>query len=175
MPTSRLTGLAVAALVFVLDQISKWLVVDVLHLPARGQIELLPIFRLLWVNNAGVSLGLLTATTAVQGWGLTALTGAIAAAVCMWLWRESNRQEAFALGLVFGGALGNILDRVRTGITSAPFDEPGHVIDFANLHFGAFSPFLVFNLADAAITIGVLILVFRAFLARDKSKVSVDA
>ena len=63
-----------------------------------------------------------------------------------------------ALGLVLGGALGNIIDRVRLGF----------VIDYADLHFGEWRPFLIFNLADAAITIGVLILLARALLLREK-------
>ena len=58
--------------------------------------------------------------------------------------------------MVLGGALGNILDRVRHG----------YVVDFADLHFGDFRPFLVFNVGDAAISIGVVILLLRAFLTR---------
>jgi signal peptidase II len=65
-----------------------------------------------------------------------------------------------ALGLVLGGALGNILDRVRHG----------YVVDFADLHFGDFRPFLVFNVGDAAISIGVVILLLRAFLARKEGQ-----
>jgi signal peptidase II len=65
--------------------------------------------------------------------------------------------DSVALGLVLGGALGNIIDRVRLG----------YVTDFLNLHFGEWSPFLVFNIADAAISIGVALLVLRAFIARD--------
>ena len=61
------------------------------------------------------------------------------------------------LGLVLGGALGNIVDRVRFG----------YVVDFIDFHIGGFRPFLVFNLADAAITIGVLLLLARAFFTRD--------
>jgi signal peptidase II len=72
------------------------------------------------------------------------------------MWREKNRADVAALGLVLGGAAGNILDRVRFG----------HVVDFLDLHFGAFRPFLVFNVADAAITIGVLILLGRALFTR---------
>ena len=59
---------------------------------------------------------------------------------------------------MLGGALGNILDRVRFG----------YVVDFADLHFGDFRPFLVFNVGDAAISIGVVILLLRAFLSRDE-------
>ena len=64
--------------------------------------------------------------------------------------------DQIALGMVLGGALGNILDRVRLG----------YVVDFADLHFGDFRPFLVFNVGDAAISIGVVILLLRAFLTR---------
>ena len=82
----------------------------------------------------------------------------IAAGVAVWMAREPKAGERAALGLVLGGALGNILDRIRFG----------YVVDFADLHFGDWRPFLVFNVADAAITIGVLILLVRALLIRDK-------
>jgi signal peptidase II len=87
---------------------------------------------------------------------LVALTAAIAIAVAVWIGRERNRADQAALGLVLGGALGNILDRIRFG----------YVVDFADLHFGSVRPFLVFNVADAAISIGVIVLLLRAFLAR---------
>ena len=62
--------------------------------------------------------------------------------------------------MVLGGALGNILDRVRHG----------YVVDFADLHFGEFRPFLIFNVGDAAISIGVAILLLRAFLVKERPK-----
>ena len=161
----RALGITLALIVFALDQLTKYIVTVPLNLKTVGQIELLPFFNLTWVENYGVSLGLLTADSAVERWALTALTLGIATAVAVWLWREKNRQDVFGLGLILGGALGNILDRVRFG----------HVVDFADLHFGGFRPFLVFNIADAAITIGVLILFFRALLARDKPKADQDA
>ena len=153
----RRFGLITAAVIFVIDQGLKWLVTHPLDLPSLGQIRLLPIFDLRWVNNAGVSLGLLSADTPLARWLLVALTLAIAAAVAVWLWRERQRDDAFALGLILGGAAGNILDRIRFG----------HVVDFLDLHFGNWHPFLIFNPADAAITIGVLILLLRALLARE--------
>jgi len=158
-------GVTVAVVVFALDQLVKWVVAGPLHLKTLGQIEFFPIFNLTWVENYGVSLGLLTADSATGRWLLTGLTALIATVVAIWLWREKNRQDVIGLGLVLGGALGNILDRVRFG----------YVVDFADLHFGAFRPFLVFNIADAAITVGVLILLFRALLARDKPKADIDA
>lgn len=162
--TNRVLGLAIAALVFAADQLAKYIVTVPLDLPARGQIALTPFFNLTWVENYGVSLGMLTADGETGRWLLVALTAAIAIGVIVWLWREKNRIDVYGLGLVLGGALGNILDRVRFG----------HVVDYADLHIGGFRPFLVFNLGDAAITIGVLILLARAFLVRDKTKVAED-
>jgi signal peptidase II len=162
---ARAPGITVAVVVFALDQLVKWVVAGPLHLKTLGQIEFFPIFNLTWVENYGVSLGLLTAGSATGRWLLTGLTALIATVVAIWLWREKNRHDVTGLGLVLGGALGNILDRVRFG----------YVVDFADLHFGAFRPFLVFNIADAAITVGVLILLFRALLARDKPKADIDA
>ena len=120
--------------------------------------EVLPIFNLRFVPNYGISLGLLTADSNASRWALVAMTGAIALAVAFWMTRERNPVDQVALGCVLGGALGNILDRVRFG----------YVVDFADLHFGEWRPFLVFNVADAAITIGVLVLLARALLVRDR-------
>ncbi|HET7605748.1 MAG TPA: signal peptidase II [Sphingomicrobium sp.] len=150
-------GFAVALLVFVLDQLMKWVVTGRLGIDRIGdQLVLLPIFNFTYTENNGISLGLLNATNPVGRWMLVALTTAIAIAVAVWIGREKNRLDQVALGMVLGGALGNILDRVRFG----------YVIDFADLHFGDFRPFLVFNVGDAAISIGVVILLLRAFLAR---------
>jgi len=154
----RHLGLAfgLALLVFFLDQLTKWVVTNPLDLRAVRNIPILPFFDLTWVENRGVSLGLLTADSDSARWLLVALTAAIAAGVAVWITRERSRPDALALALVLGGALGNIVDRSRFG----------YVVDFADLHFGDFRPFLVFNVADAAITIGVLLLFLRAFLTR---------
>ena len=154
----RILGLALAALVLVLDQWLKALVVGAWGVSARGSIELLPIFRLSYVENYGVSLGLFTAGSPAMRWGLVAVTAAIAITVLVWLLREARTRETLPVGLVLGGAAGNILDRVRLG----------HVVDYADLHFGEWRPFLVFNLADAAMTLGVLIILAEAFLSREK-------
>ena len=156
--SNRATGYVLALGVFVVDQLAKWLMLGPLMLREVGQIVLLPIFNLTWTENYGVSLGMFTADTDAMRWGLVALTAAIAAGVAVWMTRERNRWDLVALALVLGGALGNILDRVRFGF----------VVDFLDLHFGDFRPFLVFNVADAAITIGVVLLLARSLLLRDK-------
>lgn len=162
---TRRLGFAVAALVFALDQFVKALIIHAIDLPTRIVIELLPIFRLYWVQNNGISMGFLTADSATERWLLVLLTAGIAVAVVFWLWRERNRLDAASLGLVLGGALGNITDRVRLG----------YVADFLDLHFGDLHPFLVFNVADAAITIGVLLLVLRALFVRPVPAASEDS
>jgi signal peptidase II len=154
----RAYGLGIALFVFVLDQAAKYIVTVPLQLQERRLIELLPIFNLNWTENPGVSMGFLTADNETKRWLLVALTGAIALFVAVWMWREKRRDDVIGLGLVLGGAAGNIIDRVRFG----------YVVDFLDLHFGTIRPFLVFNVADAAITIGVLLLLVRALLMRDK-------
>jgi signal peptidase II len=156
----RSLGLTVALIVFTLDQLTKWIVTGPLQLREIGQIIILPIFNLTWTENYGISLGLLNAQTEIGRWMLVAVTAAIAIGVGWWIGREKLRGDQIALGMVLGGALGNILDRVRHG----------YVVDFADLHIGTFRPFLVFNVGDAAISIGVAILLLRAFLIKDRPK-----
>src|SRR6218665_31195 len=154
----RMQALVIAFLIFAFDQAVKWVVTYPLNLQGQPNwiIKITDFFQLRWVENNGVSLGLMSATSFWGRWLLVLLTGAIATFVTFWLWKERKRADSVALALVLGGALGNILDRIRLG----------YVVDYADLHFGEFRPFLVFNVADAAITIGVLLLLFRAQIGR---------
>ncbi|WP_296679344.1 signal peptidase II [Novosphingobium sp.] len=155
---NRLIGLALAALVLVLDLRTKAYVTDILGLDEDGkQIVLTAFFNLTRTSNFGVSMGLLTADSMEMRWLLVALTGAIALAVLVWLLRERRLVDIVPLGLVLGGAMGNIRDRALFG----------HVIDFADFHIGA-RHFYIFNLADAAISVGVLIILARSFLSSEK-------
>jgi signal peptidase II len=124
------------------------------------QIEIVPILNLTYTENHGISLGLFQASSDAMRWALVAGTSLVAAGVAYWIAREERRGDQVALGMVLGGALGNILDRVRHG----------YVVDFADLHFGTFRPFFIFNVADAAISIGVVILLLRAFLVKEARK-----
>ena len=152
-------GLLVAAFAFLLDQVSKWVVMVPLSLEMKRVIDILPIFRLTWAENCGISLSMFASCTDTTRWTLVAVTGLVAAAVAVWMTRERARGDVIALALILGGALGNIVDRTRYG----------YVVDFADLHFGDFRPFMIFNVADACITIGVLLLVARAILLGDKA------
>ena len=157
----RKHALSLAFGIAVIDQLIKYYVMYVLDLKSRGifGIELIPFFKLTWMENRGISMGFFHAETDVMRWLLVAMTLAVSGFVTWWLWREKERYDALALGLVLGGAIGNIIDRARLG----------YVIDYADLHIGEWRPFLIFNLADASITIGVLILLARALLLREKA------
>jgi signal peptidase II len=162
---ARLIGLAVAFTIFAIDQWTKHYVVEVLGLRRVGDhLSLLPFFDLTRVNNYGVSLGMFEATSLEMRWALVALTALIALGVFVWIMREVEAWDIGGLSFVLGGAAGNIVDRYSLG----------YVVDFADLHIGEFRPFLIFNVADAAITIGVVILLYRALFIGEKSATDHD-
>ena len=101
---------------------------------------------------------MLPANSPEMRWLLVAFTSVIALVVFVWLLRERRGWDIAALGLVLGGALGNIVDRFLFG----------YVVDYADLHIGEWRPFLIFNLADAAISVGVVIILARALFMREK-------
>lgn len=159
-------GLFVAAVAFLFDQIVKWVVIVPLSLPTQpgGMIEITSFFSLTWAENCGISLSMFSSCTPTTRWTLVAVTGLVASAVALWMTREKQRGDVIALALILGGALGNIVDRVRYG----------YVADFADLHFGEFRPFMIFNVADACISIGVLLLVARALLLSEKAPAAAE-
>ena len=144
-------GLILAGIVFVLDQIAKYLVLGPLGFSPPGcreagldcgYIHVLPIFDLRMVWNQGVSFGMFRAGSDLARWGLVLMSFAIAGAFGWWLRTAERRLTGWALGLVIGGALGNVVDRIRFGA----------VVDFLDFH-ALFFPW-VFNVADASITVG---------------------
>ena len=142
----RALGLGVAAAVVVLDQVAKEAASRALE---GADIAALPFLDLVLARNTGISFSLFAHGSEAARWALLAFTGAATLAVLAWLWRSRSRVAAFGLGLVLGGAVGNGLDRIVRG----------SVIDFLDLHFGAWHLF-VFNLADAAISLGVAVLLW---------------
>ncbi len=150
-------GLAFAALIFVVDQASKWLSLDVWFLPERQNIPLLAAgpfgLDLTMVWNRGVTFGLLSGDGAWNHVILAALAAAIAVFMLRWLARSEGRMVALALGAVIGGAFGNVLDRLRFGA----------VVDFVDAHAWGWH-WYVFNVADAAIVCGVGVLLLDALL-----------
>ncbi|MDP6352872.1 MAG: signal peptidase II [Alphaproteobacteria bacterium] len=156
-PTLRL-GLAIAAAVVVLDQATKAMALS--GLAATAPVPVTGFLNLVLVWNTGVSFGMLADNAVVGPWLLAGFALAVAAALGVWLWRVGERRIAIALGLAIGGALSNVVDRLRWGA----------VIDFLDFHaFGWHWP--AFNLADAAITIGVGGLVLASLMeSRQKAR-----
>ncbi|MCL6249880.1 signal peptidase II [Altererythrobacter sp. KTW20L] len=162
---ARLIGLTAALVIFAADQWLKNYVVEVLGLRRIGDhYPLLPFFDLTRTNNYGVSLGMFQATSMEMRWGLVLLTAGIAAGVFVWIMRETQKWDIAGLSLILGGALGNIVDRYSLGF----------VIDYADFHIGSVRPFMIFNLADAAITVGVVILLYRALFIGEKHATEQD-
>jgi signal peptidase II len=148
-----LLGTAAALVVLIADQASKWWILDVVRLPDVGQIVLLPVLNLTMVWNRGVTFGLLTDFGQWSYLLLAAVALAVIGALVIWLRRAESRLVAIALGAIVGGALSNVVDRLRFGA----------VVDFIHAHLGAWS-WYVFNLADAAIVCGVAALVVDGML-----------
>jgi lipoprotein signal peptidase len=148
-------GLPVAAGILVADQASKWWILEVARLPDVGQIPLAAAgpfgLDLTMVWNRGVTFGLFSGEGAWNHLILALLAAAIAGFLLRWMVRAENRLTAVALGAVVGGAIGNVIDRVRFGA----------VVDFVDAHAWGWH-WYVFNVADAAIVCGVLALVADA-------------
>ncbi len=143
-------GLAIIAGTFIADQANKWWMIHVYKIAERGRVQVTPFLDLVFVLNKGVSYGLLTGT------GPWLLTGfAVLVSVAMWVWLSNtatSRILAISLALIIGGALGNAVDRVVLG----------GVADFFSLHaFGFY--WYVFNIADVAIVVGVIGLLYDSF------------
>ena len=146
-------GLGIAAGAAALDQLCKWLMLDVWDL-SGGPVEVTPFFNLVMVFNRGVSFGLLQSDSPAMPWILSAVSGAIVVALVLWLRRADGRRLAAAIGLVIGGALSNVFDRLRFGA----------VADFFDLHLGSYH-WPAFNIADSAIVVGVAILFLDGLFA----------
>ncbi len=152
-------GLLVGLAVLAADQASKWWILDVLRLPVRGQVRLLPVLDLTMVWNRGVTFGLLAGLGAWSSAVLAVLALCVVAVLGWWLHRAESRLTAIALGAIAGGAVGNVIDRARFGA----------VVDFIRAHVGIWS-WPVFNLADAAIVCGVAALVIGSQWGRREDR-----
>ncbi|MFC7048529.1 signal peptidase II [Emcibacter nanhaiensis] len=152
-------GLIIAAFVFLLDRLSKWWFIDVFELPKKGVVEILPIFNVVMYWNRGVSFSLFSAETETGRWILVGMTCLIVVVLLFWLRSVQARLTMVAIGLVIGGAIGNIYDRVMYGA----------VADFFQFHLGDWS-FAVFNVADCFISLGATVLVWEAFFGSSAEK-----
>lgn len=135
------------------DQASKWWILNVVDLPSVGQVVVLPVLNLTMVWNRGVTFGLLNGLGRASHYILALVALAVVVALGFWLTRARTRLAAIALGAIAGGAIGNVIDRLRFGA----------VVDFIHAHIGDLS-WYVFNVGDAAIVCGVAALMIESLL-----------
>lgn len=158
-------GLLAAGMVLLLDQVVKWLMLAKVGMegPPRRFIEVTGFFNLVMVWNRGVSFGMFYNDAAALRWVLIAIALAITAGLLVWLFRVERRWLALSIGLVIGGAIGNVIDRLRFGA----------VADFFEFHVsGYYWP--AFNVADSAITIGVALIVIDSLFGRQEKPSTAD-
>jgi lipoprotein signal peptidase len=152
-------GLAVAVVVALADQAAKLWVLNYFDThPGQGLVPVAATFNLVLTMNRGMSFGLFNDGT-VNALIFTALAAAIVAALLVWLARTGDMLLRCAIGLVIGGALGNVADRLARGA----------VVDFLDFHIGAVHWF-AFNLADAAISVGVALMVIDGLRGRREAR-----
>ena len=153
VPRLALIAYILAITVIVCDQALKYWVLDVFGLPERFSAPVAGPFYLTMVWNKGVSFGVLNIDAEWTRWVLSAFSLGVAAALAVWAWKVDRPILALAVGLIIGGAVGNAIDRVRLGAVT-------DFIDVTRLWF----PW-VFNLADSAISVGSVLLIWDLFLA----------
>ena len=158
-PYGGLAWLGLSAAIIVLDQVTKWYAEQ--HLALAVPVRVLPVFDLNLLHNTGAAFSFLAGETGWQRWFFTALALGVSALITAWLYRlprEEQRWTGAALSLVLGGALGNVIDRVRLG----------YVIDFVHLHYNDWY-WPAFNVADSAISVGAVMLGLEILFGRRPS------
>ncbi|MFO1058946.1 MAG: signal peptidase II [Dongiaceae bacterium] len=151
----RRPALLLAALVVILDQLSKWWILAEVMNPPR-ELEVNGVFNVVLAWNRGISFSLFRSDSPLGPYLWAGLAAAVAVALALWLGRVNRTLPATAIGLVIGGAIGNAIDRLRFGA----------VVDFLDLHLGSYH-WPAFNLADSAITVGVVLLLADGLFARN--------
>ncbi len=142
-------------LIIFFDQMTKWMVMDKLPLP----IQVTSFFNIILAMNKGVSFSMFSSEHAWMPWVLTGVGSLITLFIAFWFFKEKKDVIKFALALVLGGAIGNIIDRIRFGA----------VVDFLDFHaFGYHWP--AFNIADMMICFGVFIIVLEALFSKEKEE-----
>jgi signal peptidase II len=157
-----LRWLWLSALIVVADQLTKAIIV--LNFALYDRVQLLPVFGITRLHNTGAAFSFLAEAGGWQRWFFVIIAVVVTALVCVWLKRMPHKGQgwlAASLALIVGGAVGNVIDRVFRG----------HVIDFLSFHWDRWF-FPAFNVADAAITVGAVILLIDTFFeGRRKQKI----
>lgn len=160
-----------ALIVILLDQLTKAWIMGGLDLREMGHIQVLPpLFNLTWVENRGVSFGLFGDGSA--RWMLSAFSIAVAGILGWWALKADRRLLITAIGLIMGGALGNVIDRIRFGYVVDFLDVSGPHLFVGSMKINF--PW-IFNIADSAICIGVVLLIIDSVRAEQEAKVGLAA
>lgn len=147
-------GLAAVLAALVIDQLSKWIILNLVMDPP-APIAVLPVFDLVLAWNRGVSFSMLSSGAAQAPYLLAGFALLVVAGLGAWLARVKAPLPALGLGLIIGGAVGNVIDRLRFGA----------VVDFLYFHYAGWG-FPAFNLADTAITFGVALLLLDSLFGK---------
>ena len=143
------TGMAIALIVLLLDQGHKWWMLNVYDIANRGLVTITPFFDITLVWNKGISYGLFQQESAIGRYVLIGIILIISVILVVWMVRAQGFLLAIAMGLVLGGAVGNVIDRILYGA----------VADFFSFHYAGFH-WYVFNLADIWVVVGAALLIY---------------
>jgi signal peptidase II len=149
MKSKPLLGMIAFIMTFLLDQASKWAVLSALGHPPY-KIELTSFFNIILVWNKGISFGLFPAGSPAGIWVLIAIAALLSLTLTIWMFQAESLLQSFCFGMILGGALGNILDRIRFGA----------VTDFLDFHVLGYH-WYTFNIADSGIVVGVLLILLQ--------------
>lgn len=156
-------GLLIAGVTIILDQLTKWWIVFEVMSPPRV-IPVFPSFNLVMGWNRGVSFGMFDSDSPQNQWLLVALALVIVVVLLVWMKRAESRLVTIAIGLIVGGAIGNVIDRLHFGA----------VADFLDFYIGAYH-WPAFNVADTGITVGAVVLVLDSlFVSSENDKKGAD-
>ena len=156
-PRLRAIGLTIAAIILILDQWTKFIILEQPDLTGYSSIEVTSFFNIVLVLNRGVSFGMFAGQN--QPLLLIGISGVIITILFIWLWRNSSLATALSIGSIIGGAIGNVIDRVRYGA----------VVDFLDFHIAGLH-WPAFNIADSFVFIGVVVLCIYSMFFEKKNQ-----
>lgn len=156
-----LLWMAIASVILIADQVTKWMIVN--NVPLYAKLPVNSFINITHQENPGAAFSFLADAGGWQRWFFTVLAFAVSAFIVHWLWTLRHERHAVlgtGLALVLGGAVGNLVDRLHLG----------HVVDFIQVLIYGW-PFPSFNVADAGITVGAVLLIVDAlFLSREQAQ-----
>jgi signal peptidase II len=158
MPNSPLKFLWISTLIIVLDQLAKYWAVT--QLPLHQAVNVMPYFDWYLTYNRGAAFSFLADAGGWQRWFFTITAIMISSVIFFWIKKlePNEKMTATSLSLILGGAIGNLIDRIYLG----------YVVDYVQIWLGNY-PWPAFNIADAAISIGAVILILTSFTDSKKS------